>query len=61
MKLKYLNASRTSARKRNNVLKAREVSFNERQKMPSDRIAGFRGKNVRTEIPCPLCNVNTPK
>lgn len=58
LKLKYLNASRTNTRKKNNALKACEVRLKERKKMPNDRITGFRQQNVRAEIPDLLCNVN---
>lgn len=57
MNLKYLNASKTNARKKNNALTAYEVNLKERNKMSTDRIIGFRGKNLRAEISCLLGNV----
>lgn len=47
MNLKYLNASRTNARKEK-LLKVYEVSFKERKQKACDGITGFRGKNLGT-------------
>lgn len=44
-------------RKKDNALKEYGINLKDRNKMHNDRITGFRGKNLSTEIPCLLWNV----